>query len=194
MIFFTSDPHFGHANIIRHCDRPFSSVEEMNEIMIRNWNERVSNADTVYILGDLMFRIKEPPEEILCRLAGKKHLIVGNHDRSWMKKCDPSAFFESVSPMLFINDGVRRMTLCHYPMMSWPDSTTTYMIFGHIHNNTNADYWPLIEMNPLMMNAGVDINGFKPVTFDEMMENNILFKERATRLRTASDNSSEMCV
>ena len=62
------------------------------------------------------------------------------------------------------------MTLCHYPMMSWPDSTTTYMIFGHIHNNTNADYWPLIEMNPLMMNAGVDINGFKPVTFDEMME------------------------
>ena len=81
MIYFTIDMHLGHENIIRLCNRPFSNVEEMDQALIDNWNRRVQPQDTIYILGDLMFRNKKPPEEYLRQLNGKKHLIIGNHDR-----------------------------------------------------------------------------------------------------------------
>lgn len=67
-------------------------------------------------------------------------------------------------------------TLCHYPMMSWPHIMRCYMVFGHIHGNTDADYWPLIQANERMLNAGVDVNHFEPVTFEEMEANNLLYK------------------
>lgn len=65
MIFFTSDLHLGHENCIRLCNRPFSSIEEMDETLIENWNRKVTGKDTVYILGDLIYRSKKPPEEYL---------------------------------------------------------------------------------------------------------------------------------
>ena len=68
MIFFTSDLHLGHENCIRLCNRPFSSIEEMDETLIENWNRKVTGKDTVYILGDLIYRSKKPPEEYLRRL------------------------------------------------------------------------------------------------------------------------------
>ena len=69
MVFFTADTHFGHRNVIRFCDRPFETIEEMDETLIRNWNARVTGRDSVYILGDLFFRC-EDPEAILSRLHG----------------------------------------------------------------------------------------------------------------------------
>ena len=176
MNYFTSDLHLGHRNIIRLCNRPFATIEEMDETLIRNWNAKVTNGDTVYILGDLLFRNEKPAEEYLKQLKGKKHLIIGNHDRDWVKKCNLKDFFESVNNLHFISDGKRQMTLCHYPMMSWPHMTRCYMVFGHIHGNTDADYWPLIRENDLMLNAGADVNGFAPVTFEEMQENNYRHK------------------
>ena len=146
MIYFTADTHFGHYNVIRFCDRPFASAEEMDEAMIQNWNDRVTGNDTVYILGDMFFRSTNA-EGILKRLKGKKRLIVGNHDGSWMTKFD-------------------------YAKRS-------YMIHGHIHNDTRADFWPLIAARENVLNAGVDINSFKPVTFDELLENNRHFKEKS---------------
>ena len=125
MNYFTSDLHLGHRNIIRLCNRPFATIEEMDETLIRNWNAKVTNGDTVYILGDLLFRNEKPAEEYL---------------------------------------------------MSWPHMTRCYMVFGHIHGNTDADYWPLIRENDLMLNAGADVNGFAPVTFEEMQENNYRHK------------------
>ena len=120
MIYYTSDLHLGHANVIRHCDRPFTNTDEMDSALVENWNARVHRNDTVYIVGDFLFRAKRPAAEYLSELKGKKHLIIGNHDKYWMKKVDLSAWFESVSPMLFITDSGRSATLCHYPMMSWP--------------------------------------------------------------------------
>lgn len=134
MIYFTADTHFGHYNVIRFCDRPFASAEEMDEAMIQNWNERVTGNDTVYILGD--------------------------------------KFLET-------SDGKRSLTLCHYPMLSWKHAKRSYMIHGHIHNDTRADFWPLIAARENVLNAGVDINSFKPVTFDELLENNRHFKENS---------------
>ena len=188
MIYFTSDLHLGHSNIIHLCNRPFCSTEEMDAALIANWNQKVHRNDTVYILGDLMFRNQMPPEEYLKQLKGKKHLIVGNHDRTWIKKCDLSLFFESVSSLNFISDGSHPITLCHYPMMTWPHAVRAFMVFGHIHNNTGAEYWPLIAKSKRMLNAGVDVNGFTPVSFDEMVINNTDFKERTATSYLCGNN------
>ena len=179
MVYFTSDLHLGHENVIKLCNRPFDSIEEMDEALIHNWNRKVTNGDTVYVLGDLMYKSKKPPEEYLRQLKGKKHLIVGNHDRSWYSKCQLDSSFLSVNNLLYMTDGKRQYTLCHDPMMSWPHMARCYMVFGHIHGNTDAEYWPLIQRSDLMLNGGVDVNGFEPVTFDEMLNNNTRFKRSA---------------
>ena len=178
MIYFTGDQHFGHANIIKHCNRPFSSVDEMDKSLLEKWNNRVKKNDTVYILGDLFFRNAVPCEEYLQSMNGKKHLIVGNHDKGWMKKVDMNQYFETVASMVEIGDGARKLVLCHYPMMTWEGvAKGTYMIHAHIHNNTNADYFPLLQKMPNILNAGVEINNYEPVTFETLVKNNQAFKE-----------------
>lgn len=178
MIYFTGDQHFGHANIIKHCDRPFPSVDEMDRHLLEQWNKRVKKNDTVYILGDLFFRNAVPCDEYLQKMNGKKHLIIGNHDKGWMKKVDMSQYFATTAPMVEISDGARKLVLCHYPMMTWEGvAKGTYMIHAHIHNNTNADYFPLLQKMHNILNAGVEINDYQPVTFDELVENNRVFKK-----------------
>ena len=177
MIFFTADLHLGHANIIKHCSRPFSSVEEMDEHLIRAWNSRVRPKDSVYIIGDLIFRSTASPESYLNRLQGKKHLILGNHDKDWVKKADMSQHFESVERFAEISDGQHKITLCHYPLMSWNQiAKGSYMVHGHIHNNQDAMYFPLMKEMPNLLNAGVEINGYHPVKLDELIKNNEIFK------------------
>ena len=91
MIYFTADTHFGHENVIRFCGRPYATDAEMDEALIENWNSRVKGNDTVFILGDLLFR-SDNAEEILRCLKGKKRLLIGNHDGSWMTKVDVSRY------------------------------------------------------------------------------------------------------
>ena len=176
MIFFTADTHFGHKNIIELCNRPFSSVEEMDEIMVQNWNAKVKGNDTVYIIGDMFFRAQNP-ESILKRLKGKKKLIIGNHDGSWMTKLKADDYFVSINNYLEVSDGKRSLVLCHYPLVTWKHEKKSFMIHGHIHADKSEDYWPAIAKRSNMLNAGADINGYQPVTFDELVENNILFKK-----------------
>ena len=173
MIFYTSDLHLGHANIIKLCNRPFSDVDEMNAALISNWNNRITNGDTVYICGDLMFRSATGPELFLKSLKGKKHLIPGNHDSAWMKRVPLSQYFESVENLMIFSNGKHKITLCHYPMMSFNGK---YLIHGHIHNNKNDTYWPLLRTMENVLNASVEINKFAPVTFDELIANNVIFK------------------
>jgi 3-oxoacid CoA-transferase subunit A len=174
-IFYTSDLHFGHENIIRHCDRPFSNVEEMNRALIDNWNARVRSIDQVYIAGDFSYRSQQPVAGYLEQLNGTKHLIVGNHDVSWMKSVNLGKYFASVEKMGEATDSGRRVVLCHYPMMAWP-GRGSYLVHGHIHNRRNADYWPLLCTMPQALNAGVDVNGYMPVTLDELIANNAMFR------------------
>lgn len=176
MIYYIADMHLGHTNIIKYCHRPFESVEEMNSVLVRNWKERVKEEDTVYIVGDLFYRHKNP-ESILEQLPGKKILIEGNHDRSWMKKVDTEKYFERIELMAEIKDNGRRVVICHYPMMTWFEfGKGTYHIYGHIHDNRNVPYWPLLMEMEDAFNAGVEINNFCPVTLEELMENNRIFK------------------
>ena len=176
MVYYIADTHFGHENILRLCDRPFDSIEAMNEALITAWNARVTGGDTVYILGDLFYRCADP-EPVLRRLKGRKHLIVGNHDASWIGRVDLQKYFVSVDNFLEIHDGVRAITLCHYPLLTWKHKLRTYMIHGHIHRDTASDFFPLLAARERVLNAGVDINGFRPVTFEELAENNRRFKE-----------------
>ena len=129
MIYYTADTHFGHANVVKMCERPYPDVEAMNEAMIAAGTERVHGNDTIYIIGDMFFRCADP-ESILKQLKGKKRLIVGNHDGSWMGKVDLSRYFLSVDNFLEISDGAHGLTLCHYPMLTWKHAKRTYMIHG----------------------------------------------------------------
>jgi len=132
----------------------------------------------LYIVGDLFFRNADPTAEYLQRLNGKKYLLIGNHDKDWMKKTDIPRYFESVGRMMEISDGAHKITLCHYPMMTWNGiARSAYMIHGHIHNNTDVDYFSLIRNMSNLLNAGVEVNGYRPVSFNELVKNNIKFKE-----------------
>ena len=189
MTYFTSDQHFGHFNIIRLSHRPFATADEMDEAMVSKWNVKVKADDTIYILGDLFFRSANV-EPVLKRLNGRKHLVLGNHDHSWTGKVRLGDYFESVQTMKEIDVGSNPATLCHYPMLSYPQARRGYMIYGHIHNNTGDDYWPLIMRRPRMLNAGVDVNGFEPVTFEELVANNARFRQR--HAETAHSNPLTM--
>ena len=190
MYYFISDPHFGHENILKMCQRPFESVEEMNEAMIDAWNQRVTGNDTVFILGDLFYRCPDP-EPFLQRLKGKKRLIIGNHDSSWMDKVDLSRYFVSVDPFLEITDGMRAITLCHYPLLTWKHKLRTYMVHGHIHNDTTSDFFPLLVARERVLNAGVEVNGYRPVTFEELQKNNQAFKQQWLDQQKDSSNSQD---
>lgn len=93
-----------------------------------------------------------------------------------MSKFDYAKYFLSVDKFLETTDGHHTLTLCHYPLLSWKHALRSYMIHGHIHNNRSADFWPLLAARDRVLNAGVDINGFQPVTFEELLENNRRFK------------------
>lgn len=195
-IYYVADLHFGHNNVIKLSKRPFSNTEEMNSSLVQSWNKRVKNGDRVYILGDLFYRFSAY-EQILEKLNGEKHLILGNHDTSWLEeytalengkafksyrlrdtKEDLGKYFKSVSDILQITDGNVGCILCHYPLLSWKHEKRLYMIHGHLHNDTTDPFFHHVAENEKMLNAGVDINGFMPVTLEEMIENNRIFKER----------------
>lgn len=199
-IFYIADTHFGHENIIKLCKRPFTSVVEMNEVFVENWNKRVKGGDRVYILGDMFYKTVDA-EEILTRLKGEKHLILGNHDASWLEeylvecgdrvgtlahtsyrfvksKRDLGVYFKSVSQILQITDEDKGAVLCHYPLLTWKHEKRLYMIHGHLHNNTSDPFFHHLAENERILNAGVDVNGYMPVTLEELMENNRAFKER----------------
>lgn len=99
MTYYIADTHFGHENIIEMCNRPFSNIDEMNSVMINRWNKKVKGNDTIYVIGDMFFRCGEP-ELILKQLKGKKRLLIGNHDGSWMTKLNASEYFVSIDTML----------------------------------------------------------------------------------------------
>lgn len=92
--------------------------------------------------------------------------------------------FYEVAPLLEIKDEERLVTLCHYPMMAWRNSkrNSSWLIHGHIHNNVQDEYWPLLTTMDRALNAGVDINDFMPVTFDELIKNNQKWKRTNAQL------------
>ena len=185
MLYFTSDVHFGHTNTIRYNKRPFVTREEMDEEIIRRWNEKVRPEDTVYILGDLA--ITEKVKKYVLRLNGKKILIRGNHDYFAAKQKNET-YFEEIKYMDILHFDGHPYTLCHYPMIEWNGSRRAptdegygYLLYGHIHNNVREQYRLMFEM-PHAYNVGMDVNGYEPVTLEELRENNRVFRKRGQEI------------
>lgn len=171
MIYYTADLHFNHKNVLKYDNRPFNSVEEMNETIINNWNSIINNTDDVYIIGDICLG---NPAKYLDRLKGKLHLIIGNHDGETLKKCRD--YFESIDTYKKIHDNGKTIILCHYPIVEWDGFYRgTYHIYGHIHNSLNNTYYIMKNLD-LALNAGCMINNYIPVTLEQLIENNTNFK------------------
>jgi len=127
---FTADLHLGHDNIRRHCNRPFKTVEEMDETIIRNWNSVVSDRDTVWVLGDFSYR-SQPADNYLRRLNGHKNLIIGNHDN---RDTIRSRHWDKAFNLERLKIGGERLVLCHYGMRVWDGSFHgSGHLFGHSH-------------------------------------------------------------
>ena len=169
MLYFISDTHFGHESIIRLCNRPFNSVDDMNACMLDNWRKTVGSRDKVYILGDLFYKCKDIGI-ILKSLTGIKYLILGNHDNTWFHGYE--RYFAEISLVKTTATSRGNAVLCHYPWVSWPNQNKSYMIHGHIHNSVDGECYSYLSGNKRILNASVEINGYKPCTIDELISNN----------------------
>lgn len=156
--FFTSDTHLGHANIIKHCNRPFASVGEMDGVIIANWNAVVRPGDDVWHLGDFAHRNSKSASSYLARLAGRKHLIWGNHDSAETRGL--SGWSSSRAMAEIAVDGTR-IVLLHYAMKVWPRSHHGALHFyGHSHGTLPGDGQSL--------DVGVDCWDLRPVRLAEI--------------------------
>ena len=131
MNYYISDMHIGHENVIRHDDRPFKSIDEMSNELVRRWNDKVSYNDDVYILGDFAWK-NALGSEVLIQLKGRKYLILGNHDKPTEEM---KAYFEWIKEIAVINDNGMQVVLCHYPIAHWYNQYRGAVhLYGHIHN------------------------------------------------------------
>lgn len=159
MIYLISDSHFNHKNIIDYEERPFDSVEKMNQHMIEQWNKTISNKDTVYHLGDFAWGNKEEVSKILSQLNGSKILIMGNHDRKKSSKWWMDAGFDmAIKGGVILDDFY---LLSHEPMHLTP-SMPYVNCHGHIHS--------MKFQGRNHINLCVELWDYKPVLFEKLKE------------------------
>ena len=170
-VFFTSDTHFYHSNIINFCGRPFKNVEVMNETLIANWNSVVGPDDIIFHLGDFCLGGSAEWTNILNRLNGKIYLIVGNHDIKNLRQGYYSRF-EHIAMQMHIEVGKQKIYLNHCPFLCYGGAyRDTWQLFGHVHTskqNTGIDAPRLHMLFPTQYDVGVDNNNFTPVSFEQV--------------------------
>ena len=140
MNFYIADLHFGHMNIIRFDERPFRDIKEMEESIIKNWNNVVKRGDTVYILGDFCWDKSDEWVRIVDLLYGNKVLIVGNHDLTQYPAILKSKF-QDITHYKEIADNGKKVIMCHYPILMYNGcgSQNCYMLCGHVHTTPEND-------------------------------------------------------
>ena len=182
-ILFTADCHFNHLNILKYepNSRPFADVTEMNEAIIKNWNDAVGEVATannisvddviVYIVGDFFMGPIDKIKEIYDELDGRKILIRGNHDTNArideFKKIDPSIEVKDIDHFQYKG---KYFIVCHFPIISEEfynmmvqDNKEIIFCYGHVHGNAPAGY------HNRAYHVGVDTNGLKPVSIEEIV-------------------------
>lgn len=141
MNYYTSDLHFCHKNILTFDARPWLDISAMEDDMIYLWNQKITDDDDVYILGDFCWGNAGNWRRVLPQLKGRKHLIIGNHDLRGQFSDDIVAMFaEPPVPYKVIKDGEYYVLMSHYPMISYHHDTNpnTLMFYGHVHNTKEA--------------------------------------------------------
>lgn len=171
-VWFTSDTHFGHENIIRYCNRPFRNAEEMNAELIRRWRETVPEDGIVFHLGDFAHGNARLWNDILSALTGRKYLILGNHDMKALRQ-GYMGRFEHVAQQMTIRVGGQAIVLNHNPFLCYCGSyRDVWQLFGHVHSgpasHTGLDHPRLKMLFPLQYDVGVDNNDFRPISFAEV--------------------------
>lgn len=180
MDYFISDLHFGHEDRIIWDERPFHNAAEMFDVMRAKWNAKVTDDDDVWIIGDFTYYGEQSDDNIIYyahSLNGRKHLIYGNHDvRIEQDKKLQSLFTECVYQKYIETEG-RKIFMYHYPLVEWYRRPAgCFLIYGHIHGSRDDGYeFMASHRGDSAFNAGVMINGYVPVTFEELRENNQRF-------------------
>jgi calcineurin-like phosphoesterase family protein len=198
-IFFTSDTHFGHKNIIRLSNRPFKAtknqtdIEVMNEAIVKNWNATVSPEDTVYHLGDVALGPIDESLAIIARLNGTKVLVTGNHDRNFRggrrsASLEPAEWderylsvgFDRVYANVALSGftGLPAVMLSHFPYNGDSHDGDRYDEFRAtdsgcpiVHGHTHSDkVISYSERGTLQIHAGVDTWRFRPVSYQRIAE------------------------
>ena len=167
MIWFTSDEHFFHKNVIRLCNRPFVNLDEMHKTLVDNHNSVVSKNDTVYHLGDFAFGRGDHVGELILKLNGQHIFMKGNHD-DWMKSKKINFDLLMNGNMVDYGDEYKEihyknemMVLCHYPMRTWNRSHYgVIQLYGHCHGN--------LESLKNQYDVGVDNNDYFPISIDDI--------------------------
>lgn len=215
-VFFTSDTHFGHANIIDYCKRPFGSVEEMDAALIKNWNSVVGPDDTVFHLGDFAWGDPKSWNDTLDQLNGHIHLILGNHDmkniqEGYMKR------FASVTFQKQIYVDKTCIYLNHYPFLCYAGAyyrkRHIWDLFGHVHSNPDVydfsfiddlevqeiltnDHARLQYLTPTQYDVGTDNNDYTPVSYEQVktiIDKQLTdFKANINTLKQNSENEKSL--
>lgn len=168
-IWFTSDTHFGHENIIKYCNRPFKDVKEMNQRLVDNWNAVVPKDGMVFHLGDFAMGLNvKSVMHILNSLNGNIVLCCGNHEGDVLTKKHTRDLFHSIHGYLDIkildeevSDGFQRITLCHYPMITWNhEHRGSWQLYGHLHKGLN--------FKPTQLEVGVDCHNYDPISYEQV--------------------------
>lgn len=169
MNYYISDLHFGHSKIIGLCDRPYSSVDEMNERILDVLTQTVSGGDRLYLLGDVGCADNDPTS-FLKRIDCEKILIVGNHDKRWLHHRHFRQCFEEIYDNKIVRDGDGKIFLSHYPMAEWDGYYKgIYHFYGHIHNAQNGAA-TIMALYENAVNVSIDQIG-RPRTASELIEN-----------------------
>ena len=172
MIYLTSDLHFNHMNILKYEpeSRPFSSIEEMNETIIQNWNEVVTANDTVYVLGDMAMGMIEDAIPLIKRLNGKIILIRGNHDTKKRLEAFKEIGIE-VYDIFYLPYKGKYFIMCHFPIASKEfidmvryDNSEVVNLYGHLDHNAPKGY---VDGT---YHVGLDTNNLKPISIDKIWE------------------------
>lgn len=180
MLYFTSDLHFGHRSVITYCNRPWATVEEMDEGLIERWNETVKPEDLVVIAGDMFFCGATRLKEIMQRLHGRKQLVLGNHDWGKIKYSRHQEFgFQQVcNAISYMSVGKSKVCVNHFPyegdhteedryLEHRPPYRGMWLLHGHVHNA-----W---KVKGHQINVGVDVWDYRPVseeTIAQIIESN----------------------
>ncbi|MBQ7422372.1 MAG: metallophosphoesterase [Prevotella sp.] len=171
-VWFTSDTHFGHENIIRFCNRPFINAAEMNAELIRRWRETVPDDGIIFHLGDFAHGSSRLWNDILNALPGHKYLILGNHDMKAIRQGFMS-HFELVTQQMTIRVGGQAIVLNHNPFLCYGGSyRDVWQLFGHVHSgpasHTGLDHPRLKMLFPRQYDVGVDNNDYRPISFADV--------------------------
>jgi calcineurin-like phosphoesterase family protein len=159
-VFITSDTHFFHANIIKYCNRPFANPEEMNAVLVKNWNAKVDPHDEVYHLGDFALSTPQQAEKIREQLNGNIFLVKGNHEHAALqaKQC-----FAWIRDVYELRVGKQALWLSHYAHRVWNKSHHgVWHLYGHSHGTLPDD------PNSMSFDAGVDCHNYSPLSMEEI--------------------------